>query len=188
MRSLSKRTLRTDRVDLDPVEDQRERRRDAAEVLRGRENGARNEHVREDKGDGGEKADEPAERRRASPFPWRAASGTWRASLRRRPWLRGSSPSSRSRSCSQRNREAWARPLRLRTTRLKPATRKYFPLLKSVVPTAPLPDDAGTWTNVRGAPSLRQVFGQGCFSDGLASIGSAPHEQRSPSCLYGWRR
>lgn len=25
--------------------------------------------------------------------------------------------------------------------------RKYFPLLKSVVPTAPLPDDAGTWTN-----------------------------------------
>lgn len=25
--------------------------------------------------------------------------------------------------------------------------RKYFPLLKSVAPTAPLPDDAGTWTN-----------------------------------------
>lgn len=66
-----------DRVDHDPVEDQRERRRDAAEVLRGRENGARNEHVREDKGDGGEKADERRERRRASPFPWRAASGTW---------------------------------------------------------------------------------------------------------------
>ena len=47
-----------DRVDQDPVEDQCERRRDAAEVLCGRENGARNEHVREDKGDGGEKADE----------------------------------------------------------------------------------------------------------------------------------
>ena len=54
-----------DRVDHDADEDQGERRRDAAQVLGHRENGARDLHVREDEGDGRQKA---AQGRRKDPF------------------------------------------------------------------------------------------------------------------------
>ena len=45
-----------DRVNHDPDEDQGERRRNAAEVLRSRKNGAGHLHVRKDEGDGAKKA------------------------------------------------------------------------------------------------------------------------------------
>ena len=54
-----------DRVDHDADEDQGEGRRDAAQILRRRENGARDLHVREDEGDGRQ---ETAQGRRNDPF------------------------------------------------------------------------------------------------------------------------